>query len=441
MASRHGNSNNHEQPLNSSSDDEDEDSMLNQMPNHEEFNTPLDQRIARTLAAAAVETDNDQTNRTVTTSPLPHEPNFRNSRNTRSTRNSTAYASSRDQDTDDDRSANNSPVPDPAISTTNNYPHTTALSTTTTSTPPTATNPPVNLSQNFELSLSTNEQLYHLLKEAHLSNEHLTARVHELERANQALIAAAQQQAAAALASPSLDSKQRPGSFHGADGAHMGSSSSSTTNNNGGGVALSTLVAERDAALSEMEVLEARARDAEKNADNMVDAMRQANDALSADMREAQESLVQSERQVVQLRTTIEEKDTIIRNSTTMVERSKVEMTKMKAEVKEAQETVRKATTKKQRLESQSLDLKRRLNQLAQDLVASEDDLKITAMNKIRVEQNVIGLRKEIKKLRGNALRLKNNYDREKLHKKEVDNRLQAERKNRRREHENSSRR
>jgi chromosome segregation ATPase len=283
-----------------------------------------------------------------------------------------------------------------------------------------------------------------LLKEAHLSNERLTARVHELERANQALIAAAQQQAAAALASPSLDSKQRPDSFHGADGARMGhnnNSNSSSSTTNGGGVALSTLVAERDAALSEMEVLEARARDAEKNADNMVDAMRQANDALSADMREAQESLVQSERQVVQLRTTIDEKDMIIRNSTTMVERSKVEMTKMKAEVKEAQETARKATTKKQRLESQSLDLKRRLNQLAQDLVASEDDLKITAMNKIRVEQNVIGLRKEIKKLRGNALRLKNNYDREKLHKKEVGNRLQAERKNRRREHENSSRR
>jgi len=419
--------------------------MLNQMSNNEEFNTPLDQRIARTLAAAAVETGNDHTNRTLSTSPLPHEPNFRNSRNTR---NATAYASSRDQDTDDDRSANNSPVPDPAITT--NYPHTTALSTTTTSTPPTATttttatNPPVNLSQNFELSLSTNEQLYHLLKEAHLSNERLTARVHELERANQALIAAAQQQAAAALASPSLDSKQRPGSFHGADGARMGhnnNSNSSSSTTNGGGVALSTLVAERDAALSEMEVLEARARDAEKNADNMVDAMRQANDALSADMREAQESLVQSERQVVQLRTTIDEKDMIIRNSTTMVERSKVEMTKMKAEVKEAQETARKATTKKQRLESQSLDLKRRLNQLAQDLVASEDDLKITAMNKIRVEQNVIGLRKEIKKLRGNALRLKNNYDREKLHKKEVGNRLQAERKNRRREHENSSRR
>ena len=82
----------------------------------------------------------------------------------------------------------------------------------------------VDLSQNFELSLSTNEQLYHLLKDSHMANERLTARVHELERANKALVAAQKAGLASSLGVGGSDgggSMATPGSY-GAAGASPG---------------------------------------------------------------------------------------------------------------------------------------------------------------------------------------------------------------------------
>tara|TARA_B100000780_G_C20879589_1_gene349911 strand:- start:11 stop:358 length:348 start_codon:yes stop_codon:yes gene_type:complete len=101
----------------------------------------------------------------------------------------------------------------------------------------------------------------------------------------------------------------------------------------------------------------------------------------------------------------------------------------------------KKALTRAHRLDSQSLDLKRRLNQLAQDLVASETDLKVTAQNRIHLEQSVVGLRGDIKRLRSNVETAKTACEREKLAKIEQQGKLIVERKNRRREHELNSRR
>jgi hypothetical protein len=427
--------------MSSSSEPEDvneEDEIVCQDPifneeSRQHISEPLDQRIAKTLEAAVDNSANSDSDADTTTTTNNNKNNNDNTTPPALTSSIPKYLSNTSA-TDTDEDHGYSPVPDPSISLSRNN------STTLTTTNKVINNPsvpvPVNLSQNFELSLSTNEQLYHLLKDAHLANERLTARVHELERANKALVAAAQQQATA-IASPSLGPKSSP-SFHSASPSVNGGVGNS---GGSGGVALSTLVAERDAALSEMEVLESRAREAEKNADNMVDAMRQANDALSADLREAQSSLSESEELVKQLRKEIEKQDKKINNGRMIVENAKIEVSQMKVDVVEAEETARKATTRAQRLESQSLDLKRRLNQLAQDLVASENDLKVTVSNKIRLEQNVVGLRKEIKNLRSNVQTLKKNCEREKLAKTEAVNRLHAERKNRRREHESSTRR
>ena len=85
--------------------------------------------------------------------------------------------------------------------------------------------------------------------------------------------------------------------------------------------------------------------------------------------------------------------------------------------------------------------MKRRLNQLAQDLVASETDLKVTAQNRIHLEQSVVGLRGDIKRLRSNVETAKTACEREKLAKIEQQGKLIVERKNRRREHELNSRR
>jgi len=292
-----------------------------------------------------------------------------------------------------------------------------------------------------------------LLKDSHLANERLTARVHELERANKALVAAQQ----AGLASPAVSTPNgsgvggsgsgisgvgsgmaTPGSYNG-----VGASPSGIGGHGGNsrGVALSTLVAERDAALSEMEVLEARAREAEKNADNMVDAMRRANDTLNTEMREARESLAEHERLVFRSNEEVEMCKATILEGRAEVEQSRVEVNVMKALAQEAEDTARKAATRAQRLESQSLDLKRRLNQLAQDLVASEQDLKVTAQNKIHLEQMVVGLRGDIKRLRATVQTTRTKAECEQLARTEAEEKLAAERRTRRREHENNSRR
>tara|TARA_B100000780_G_scaffold278933_1_gene254471 strand:+ start:95 stop:1624 length:1530 start_codon:yes stop_codon:yes gene_type:complete len=339
-------------------------------------------------------------------------------------------------DTDEDRS--HSPIPDPSPSF--NHSNTTNNSSTTITLNQSAPIP-VDLSQNFELSLSTNEQLYHLLKESHLENERLTARVHELERNNKSLVAAAQQ--AAIASSQQVDTT--PGSSYNASSSNSttrnNTNGSTSTSSNSNGVALSTLVAERDAALSEMEVLSTRVRDAEKNADNMVDAMRRANDSLSADMRTAKDSLAEKEMLVSAIQLLLNERNTTVQEGRLELESSRIEMNSMKNVVENAEEIARKASIRAQRLESQSLDLKRRLNQLAQDLVASEQDLKVTAQNKIHLEQNVVHLRVDIKRLRAIVQTARTTTEREQLARTEAEERLAVERRTRRREHESSSRR
>jgi hypothetical protein len=265
----------------SSDEDFEDDDVVNLMDSGERGELDLQGRIAITLstaaAAAAADDDDDdgsssssggeQTTAPTQTPPQPH-PSATNSRAI------TADYRGRDTDDTDDDRGSPSPVPDPSLSRVSS----TASTTTTKSNTNTAVIPSapvsVDLSQNFELSLSTNEQLYHLLKDSHMANERLTARVHELERANKALVAAQKAGLASTLGVGGSDgggSMATPGSY-GAAGASPGGGGVGGSS----GVTLSTLVAERDAALSEMEVLQARARDAEKNADNMVDAMRQA---------------------------------------------------------------------------------------------------------------------------------------------------------------------
>ena len=262
----------------SSDEDFEDDDVVNLMDSGERGELDLQGRIARTLstAAAAAAADDDDDG----SSSSGGEQTQTNSRAI------TADYRGRDTDDTDDDRGSPSPVPDPSLlrvsSTTST---TTTLSTAGAETTNTNTNTntavipsapvSVDLSQNFELSLSTNEQLYHLLKDSHMANERLTARVHELERANKALVAAQKAGLASTLGgvggSDGGGSMATPGSY-GAAGASPGGGGVGGSS----GVTLSTLVAERDAALSEMEVLQARARDAEKNADNMVDAMRQA---------------------------------------------------------------------------------------------------------------------------------------------------------------------
>ena len=263
----------------SSDEDFEDDDVVNLMDSGERGELDLQGRIARTLstAAAAAAADDDDDG----SSSSGGEQTQTNSRAI------TADYRGRDTDDTDDDRGSPSPVPDPSLlrvsSTTST---TTTLSTAGAETTNTNTNTNTNtavipsapvsvdLSQNFELSLSTNEQLYHLLKDSHMANERLTARVHELERANKALVAAQKAGLASTLGVGGSDgggSMATPGSY-GAAGASPGGGGVGGSS----GVTLSTLVAERDAALSEMEVLQARARDAEKNADNMVDAMRQA---------------------------------------------------------------------------------------------------------------------------------------------------------------------
>ena len=263
----------------SSDEDFEDDDVVNLMDSGERGELDLQGRIARTLstAAAAAAADDDDDG----SSSSGGEQTQTNSRAI------TADYRGRDTDDTDDDRGSPSPVPDPSLSRVSSTTSTTTtLSTAGAETTNTNTNTNTNtavipsapvsvdLSQNFELSLSTNEQLYHLLKDSHMANERLTARVHELERANKALVAAQKAGLASTLGVGGSDgggSMATPGSY-GAAGASPGGGGVGGSS----GVTLSTLVAERDAALSEMEVLQARARDAEKNADNMVDAMRQA---------------------------------------------------------------------------------------------------------------------------------------------------------------------
>ena len=311
----------------------------------------------------------------------------------------------------------------------------------------------VDLSQNFELSLSTNEQLFTLLKKSHMDNETLTSRVHELERENKRLVAALQQAEAGAAAGGGTGigvGGGAPGD-HGhhaletpgvGNGAGSGSYLSMTpSGRHGGGPALSTVVAERDAALSEMESLETRAREAEQNADRMVDAMRQKNDSVASKLRAAedtsralQEKLARIEGEREHHATQISERDEEVRRCQEAVE-------EMKVLVNTAEDTARNSSRRAQRLQSQTLDLKRRLNQMAQDLVASEEDIRVTAQNKTHLEQSVIGLRGEVKRVRGLLQQARTECEREGLAKADVMEKLKLERRQRRREHEANCRR
>ena len=78
---------------------------------------------------------------------------------------------------------------------------------------------------------------------------------------------------------------------------------------------------------------------------------------------------------------------------------------------------------------------------MAQDLLASEEDIKVTAQNKTQLEQSVIGLRGEVKKLRGMLHAARMECEREQLAKADVLNKLKLERRQRRREHEANCRR
>ena len=310
----------------------------------------------------------------------------------------------------------------------------------------------VDLSQNFELSLSTNEQLFTLLKTSHMDNETLTSRVHELERENKRLVAALQQaeaRAAAGAAAVGVASSSGDHGHHALEtpgmvgGAGSGSSylSATPSGRHGGGPALSTVVAERDAALNEMESLETRAREAEQNADRMVDAMRQKNDAVASKLRASEDAVSTLQETLSRLEREREDHDTQISVRDEEVRRCQAASVEMKALVDTAEETARTSSRRAQRLQSQTLDLKRRLNQMAQDLVASEEDIKVTAQNKTHLEQSVIGLRGEVKRLRGLVQQARTESERERLAKEDVVEKLKLERRQRRREHETNCRR
>ena len=289
----------------------------------------------------------------------------------------------------------------------------------------------IDLSQNFELSLSTNEQLFTLLKKSHMDNERLTARVHELERENKRLVSALKQAESHVAAF---------GSSGGGAGDPVletpASSSVLSGTPSSRGPSLSTVVAERDAALSEIETLEIRAREAEQNADRMVDAMRQKNDAVTTKLVAAEETVVKLKGKLDLLEQEREQHDSQIKMYDAEAQRYKEESESMKELIHGAEDTARTASRRAQRLQSQTLDLKRRLNQMAQDLLASEEDIKITAQNKTHLEQSVIGLRGEVKSLRGLLQAARTESERERLAKDDIVEKLKLERRQRRREHE-----
>jgi hypothetical protein len=178
--------------MSSSSEPEDvneEDEIVCQDPifneeSRQHISEPLDQRIAKTLEAAVDNSANSDSDADTTTTTNNNKNNNDNTTPPALTSSIPKYLSNTSA-TDTDEDHGYSPVPDPSISLSRNN------STTLTTTNKVINNPsvpvPVNLSQNFELSLSTNEQLYHLLKDAHLANERLTARVHGIGACEQSV--------------------------------------------------------------------------------------------------------------------------------------------------------------------------------------------------------------------------------------------------------------
>ena len=159
---------------------------------------------------------------------------------------------------------------------------------------------------------------------------------------------------------------------------------------------VSVYAAERDAALAESTALKIRVAEAEERAHRYNAVMREAHESISRELDNTRASLQEHERRATQ-------RDQQIFDLNAELERARAQIKdlhgirdQLEQQVLAAKHDADVANRRSQALDQRELGLKRKLNQLAEDLVASEKDLATTAGNRWNLDRILAECRAEL---------------------------------------------
>lgn len=193
--------------------------------------------------------------------------------------------------------------------------------------------------------------------------------------------------------------------------------------------------------LTDIEGLELRVKDAETRSSRVMDSMQQMKINLEAELEETRlradtthaKSTILQEESAKQL--------IIIDELRTAAKHAESVAAEMQTRAREAEQVATLARKRKSVLESQTLDLKRKMNQLAQDLLASDDDLRVAQQLRRNLEKLLKSTRRDMAEAKGKLKNSQRALQDEKAKRKELMRRLKVEKSNRAREHETNSQR